>query len=127
MKIGHISDIHWLDTTGARPADFLNKRLSGAFNLLVGRAKKHSKETAKLALETLKDKAVDHLIVAGDLSNLALPGEFSGVKKVLNTYFEDAQMTIVPGNHDHALHGFPPSRKTSPVIMARYTKNVNPK
>ena len=119
MKIGHISDIHWLDTTGARPLDFLNKRLSGAFNLLVGRAKKHSKETAKLALETLKDKAVDHLIVAGDLSNLALPGEFSAVKSVLNTYFEDTQMTIVPGNHDFYTRESLKARRFEQMIYAK--------
>ena len=125
MKIGHISDIHWLDTTGARPADFLNKRLSGAFNLLVGRAKKHSKETARLALETLKDKAVDHLIVAGDLSNLALPGEFSGVKKVLNTYFEDAQMTIVPGNHDFYTHESLKARRFEQMIYAKRPGDID--
>ena len=101
MKVGHISDIHWLDTTGARATDFLNKRLSGAFNLLAGRSKIHSKDTARLALETLKEKGVDHLIVAGDLSNLALPGEFSAVRDVLRKYFDDSQMTIVPGNHDY--------------------------
>ena len=100
MKIGHISDIHWLDTTNTHLSDFLNKRISGGINLLAGRAKKHTKEATECALKTLKDLGCEHLIVTGDLSNLALPAEFQSVKHVLNQYFPDNNMTIVPGNHD---------------------------
>ena len=100
MKIGHISDIHWLDTTNAHFSDFLNKRISGGINLLAGRAKKHSKETTECALQKLKDLGCEHLVVTGDLSNLALPAEFQSVKHVLNQYFPDNSMTVVPGNHD---------------------------
>lgn len=100
MKIGHISDIHWLDTKGAKVTDFLNKRISGGINLLAGRAKTHSQQTAQCALQTLAEQNCDHLVITGDLTNLALPSEFSGVKAMLNQYFRDEQMTIVPGNHD---------------------------
>lgn len=100
IKIGHISDIHWLDTTGAHVSDFLNKRISGGINLIAGRAHIHSKDTAKKALETLKSLECSHLIVTGDLTNLALPAEFLSVKTELNRFFDDSQMTIVPGNHD---------------------------
>ncbi|MBR4985185.1 MAG: metallophosphoesterase [Proteobacteria bacterium] len=125
MKIGHISDIHWLDTTGARPGDFFNKRLSGAFNLLAGRAKKHSKETARMALEMLRDLKIDHLIVTGDLSNLALPGEFSAVRHVLDSYFEDAQMSIVPGNHDFYTGESLKARRFEKMIYTHRPGNVD--
>lgn len=101
MKIGHISDIHWLDTTGTHLSDFLNKRISGSINLWAGRAKIHSKEATECALKTLKKLGCDHLIVTGDLTNLALPSEFYAVKHTLNRYFADSEMTIVPGNHDY--------------------------
>ena len=101
MKIGHISDIHWLDTTGTHLSDFMNKRLSGTINLMAGRAKIHSKETTECALKTIKKLGCDHLIVTGDLTNLALPSEFHSVKHMLNRYFADFGMTIVPGNHDY--------------------------
>ena len=100
MIIGHISDIHWLDTTGARWTDFLNKRLTGGLNLLLGRAKTHTKEAAQCALETLKSAGCDHLIITGDLSNLALTAEFNSVNRVIHRFFDDARLTIVPGNHD---------------------------
>ncbi|MGN1073253.1 MAG: metallophosphoesterase family protein [Bradymonadia bacterium] len=100
MKIAHISDLHWLDLSGASPFEFLNKRLTGGFNLLAGRARKHTKDAVRNALETIAAQHCDHLIVTGDLTNLALSGEFLGVKKLLNAYFDDERMTIVPGNHD---------------------------
>ena len=100
MKIGHISDIHWLDTQGAKFTDFLNKRISGGINLLAGRARIHSTITAQAAIEKIKDLGCTHLIVSGDLTNLALPAEFNSVRIALNRYFIDEKMTIVPGNHD---------------------------
>ena len=75
MKIAHISDIHWLDTTGTTPLDFLN--------------------------HAIKSQHCSHLIVSGDLSNLSLPAEFRGVKAMLNEFFSDLEMSIVPGNHDY--------------------------
>ena len=101
MKIGHISDIHWLDTQDAKFSDFLNKRISGGLNLLAGRARIHSTQTAQAAIEKLKDLGCTHLIVSGDLTNLALPAEFNSVRIALNRYFADDKMTIVPGNHDY--------------------------
>ncbi|MCL2326505.1 MAG: metallophosphoesterase [Proteobacteria bacterium] len=104
MRIGHISDLHWLDLSGASPSDFLNKRLSGGFNLLAGRARKYTHKVVREALETLKSLGCDHLVVTGDLTNLALPSEFRSVKEELSRYFSKDNMTIVPGNHDVYTH-----------------------
>ena len=68
MKIGHISDLHWLDLSGARIRDFFNKRLTGGFNLVAGRAKKHTKQAVIDALDAMRAAGVDHLVVTGDLS-----------------------------------------------------------
>ncbi len=125
MKIGHISDIHWLDTTGASVLDFFNKRISGGINLLAGRAKTHTKETACAALEKLIDLGCDHLVITGDLTNLALPGEFSGVKAMLNRYFTDAQMTIVPGNHDFYTRESAQARRFESMIYVEKPGNVD--
>ncbi len=101
MKIGHISDLHWLDLAGASPLDFLNKRISGGINLLAGRAKIHSRDVARAAVRAIRAQKCVHLIVSGDLSNLSLAAEFRGVKSMLNEYYSDLEMTIVPGNHDY--------------------------
>ena len=100
MKIGHISDIHWLDIHDTKITDFLNKRISGGINLLAGRSRIHSTKTAQAAIEKIKELGCTHLIVTGDLTNLALPAEFNSVRMALNRYFADDKMTIVPGNHD---------------------------
>ena len=100
MRIGHISDIHWLDTSGTHFSDFLNKRISGCINLWAGRSKIHSKDVAECAIRTIKKQGCDHLIVTGDLTNLALSSEFHTVKHMLNRFFADSEMTVVPGNHD---------------------------
>lgn len=101
MRIGHISDIHWLDLSRVKTKDFLNKRLSGGLNLLSGRAKTHKQETTLAALKCLSEIPCDHVIVSGDLTNLALPAEFASVKLALNNYFSDQDLSIVPGNHDY--------------------------
>ncbi len=101
MRLAHISDLHWLDLTGTRFPDFLNKRWTGGFNLLTGRAHTHLHEVVTAALDAIREQHCDHLVVTGDLTNLAFASEFTAVKKVLNQYFADKDMTIVPGNHDY--------------------------
>ncbi len=125
MKIGHISDIHWLDTTGAKVTDFFNKRISGGINLLAGRAKTHSRQTAQCALKTLVEQGCEHLVITGDLTNLALPGEFAGVKTMLNQYFRDEQMTIVPGNHDFYTRESAKAKRFESMIYTAAPGNVD--
>lgn len=125
MKIGHISDIHWLDLTGARPWDFFNKRLSGGFNLLVGRARKHTQEATRAALETLKAQRCEHIIVAGDLTNLALPAEFRAVWQMLGEYYRPMEMTIVPGNHDFYTRESLANRRFERMIYALRPGNID--
>lgn len=100
MRIGHISDLHLYNMTGARVRDFLNKRLTGGLNLLLGRRGLHQEALTQKALEILKEQC-DHLVVAGDLTNLSLPSEFDSVYSLLHRYFDAQNMTIVPGNHDY--------------------------
>lgn len=99
MRIGHISDLHLYDMTGARVRDFLNKRMTGGLNLLLGRRGLHQASLSERALQILKTEC-DHLVVAGDLTNLSLPSEFVAADALLRRYFDEDDMTIVPGNHD---------------------------
>ncbi len=101
MRIAHISDIHWLDLTGVKARDFLNKRWIGGVNLFLGRAKKHQHAVTEAALDAIRDLKCDHLVVTGDLTNLAFESEFLAIKTLLHRYFDDQHMLIVPGNHDY--------------------------
>ena len=117
MRLAHISDLHWLDLTGVRWTDFLNKRWTGGFNLLTGRARTHLHEVVLAALEAIRAQNCDHLVVTGDLTNLAFSSEFVAVKKTLNAYFDDKDMTVVPGNHDYYTHE---SGKTDRFVSHMY-------
>lgn len=102
MRIGHISDIHILDLGKHSPFEFLNKRLVGGLNLLLNRSQAHSAAVVERAIEHLEELGVDHIVVSGDLTNLALDPEFAAARSIIDT-IEDAtdRVSVVPGNHDY--------------------------
>jgi len=99
--VAHLSDLHLLSLSGVNPLRLLNKRITGALNLLFNRGGQFPVEVARAALQDIKDQGVDHLIVSGDLSNLSLPGEFQLVRELLDGLdLPPDRITVVPGNHD---------------------------
>ncbi|MBM4343701.1 MAG: metallophosphoesterase [Deltaproteobacteria bacterium] len=104
LRIAHISDLHVLDWTGARPADFASKRWTGALNLLGSRRGKHPVAVAERLADHLGARIaagdIDHVIVSGDLTNLSLPGEFRRAREVIDRIGPRKRLTLVPGNHD---------------------------
>ncbi|MGB1699093.1 MAG: hypothetical protein ACPHRO_03995, partial [Nannocystaceae bacterium] len=67
MRFVHCSDIHLLSLAGTWPHELLNKRLTGAVNLVLKRRRYHDDtrfEAIKRAAESL---AVDRLVVTGDV------------------------------------------------------------
>lgn len=106
MRIGHISDLHILHLDKPRPWQFLNKRLVGGLNLLLNRSKAHSVRVVERALEHLDGLDVDHIVISGDLTNLALKSEFAAAAEVVATIRDaDSRVSIVPGNHDYYTPG----------------------
>lgn len=102
MRIGHISDLHILHLESPRPWQFLNKRIIGGLNLLLNRSKAHSVKVVERALEHLDNLDVDHIVISGDLTNLALRSEFAAAAEVVATIRDaDQRVSIVPGNHDY--------------------------
>lgn len=102
MRIGHISDLHILHIDGPRPLQFLNKRLVGGLNLLLNRSKAHSRKVVERALHQLDDMDVDHIVISGDLTNLALASEFEAARDVVMTIPEALRrVSVVAGNHDY--------------------------
>ncbi|MBI5609310.1 MAG: metallophosphoesterase, partial [Deltaproteobacteria bacterium] len=104
LRIAHISDLHVLDLQGVRWHRFLNKRLTGAMNLAGMRRNAHPVHVADHLADHLAERLaqddIDHVIVTGDLTNLALDSEFARVRKVIERIGAPDRVTLIPGNHD---------------------------
>jgi len=98
MRFLHTSDIHLLDLRGTRPWSFLNKRITGGFNLALRRGRHHDGRLFDAMMTLAEELEVDRVVVTGDLSNLSLESEFAFARRV----FERSRIpvTVVPGNHD---------------------------
>ena len=100
-KIAHFSDTHVLSIKGVQLRQLLNKRISGAINLALNRAKHYRVEVFESLLDAVLAVSPDHSLCTGDLVNLALAPEFELVHELLSARFEPDQLTLVPGNHDY--------------------------
>ena len=101
-RIAHLSDLHVLDLTGTSPLRFLNKRATGVANLLSARRDAHPVRIAEALAAALGPAGldVDHVLITGDLSNLALPSEFLRAQAIVRAIGGPDRVTVIPGNHD---------------------------
>jgi 3',5'-cyclic AMP phosphodiesterase CpdA len=102
MRVAHLSDLHVLSLRGAVPFRLFNKRASGYANLLLKRNHVHKSSLVLAIAEELRAHPVDHVVITGDVSNLALETEFEEVRRILDDVLAlpPSSVTIVPGNHD---------------------------
>jgi 3',5'-cyclic AMP phosphodiesterase CpdA len=102
MRIAHLSDVHLFSLEGARVADFLNKRWSGGLNLLVNRGQKYRADVFDALVADLNAQGLDHVACTGDITNLALPGEFKYARERFDRFtLGPEEVTCIPGNHDN--------------------------
>jgi 3',5'-cyclic AMP phosphodiesterase CpdA len=100
MRIAHVSDLHVLSRTAAEWRSILfTKRITGYTNLLVQRGRVHRRAFLEAVLDAVS-KDVDHCVVTGDITNLALESEYAEAKALLDTLARVVEVTVVPGNHD---------------------------
>lgn len=102
MRVAHFSDLHVLALDGVDRARFLNKRFTGLVNLRLKREHKHRPGHVRAVAREVARAKVDHVVITGDLTNLALEQEFEAVRRLLEEELAiDAKdVTVVPGNHD---------------------------
>jgi 3',5'-cyclic AMP phosphodiesterase CpdA len=102
VLVAHVSDLHLLSLEGVSPLAFLGKRLTGGLNLLFNRGGEFPVHVAQALMRDLVDQHPDHLVVSGDLTNLAFEGELELVHETLAACgLPAAAITVVPGNHDY--------------------------
>jgi 3',5'-cyclic AMP phosphodiesterase CpdA len=107
MRIAHFSDLHVLALDGVPTHRFLNKRFTGWVNLRVKRGHIHRPAHVRAIAREITRAKVDHVIITGDLTNLALEQEFAAVRTLLEEHLglDPSQISAVPGNHDLYTHG----------------------
>jgi 3',5'-cyclic AMP phosphodiesterase CpdA len=100
LRIAHISDLHVLSPLGAewRRAVF-NKRMTGYANVLLGRGRVYRPHYLAAVLAEVQQRA-DHVVVTGDITNLALESEYDQARRLLDQIAVRTEVTVVPGNHD---------------------------
>jgi 3',5'-cyclic AMP phosphodiesterase CpdA len=92
---------------------FLNKRLTGWANLRLKRKSIHRASYVRAITREVARSDVDHIVVTGDLTNLALESEFVAALDILRRDLgpDASRLSIVPGNHDVYTRGSMRSRR----------------
>jgi 3',5'-cyclic AMP phosphodiesterase CpdA len=118
LRIAHVSDLHVLSPRGVEwRRVVLNKRVTGYANLLLQRGRVYRREYL-VAVLAAAAACADHLVVTGDITNLALVHEFEAARELLDEAARSLEVTVVPGNHDVYL--------PSPHRARRFTRHFAP-
>lgn len=102
FSFAHFSDPHLPLPAGTpRPlVQLAGKRLLGYLSWHARRVRRHLPAAlAALCADVARYKP-EHLLVTGDLVNIALPGEFTAARRWLESLGPPAEVTVTPGNHD---------------------------
>jgi 3',5'-cyclic AMP phosphodiesterase CpdA len=100
MLIAHISDPHLSPLPPVTSSQLMSKRLIGYINWQRNRKNSLTGSPLPRLIERLRGYKPDHVIVSGDLVNLALPDEFLQAKQWLDDLGSPEMVSMVPGNHD---------------------------
>jgi 3',5'-cyclic AMP phosphodiesterase CpdA len=113
VRIAHLSDLHLLSLEGAVPFRLFNKRLTGYVNLRFRRHAVHKPFAVRAAAREIRRMDIDHVVITGDVSNLALEREFELVEGFLrdDVGLPPERVSLVPGNHDAYTQGAHRSRR----------------
>lgn len=113
MKIAHISDLHLLGSEEIPPRRLVGKRFTGWVNLRFRRHAIHKPRAAQAVAREIRQRDVDHVVITGDMTNLALESEFEAVRSFLehDLAMPPESVSVVPGNHDTYTRGAYRSRR----------------
>jgi 3',5'-cyclic AMP phosphodiesterase CpdA len=99
FRLAHISDTHVLSPEGVHWRELLfNKRITGWANTMLRRGRVHRRRYLEAVLDAAS--RADHLVVTGDVTNLALESEYREARRLFDRGAGPAETSIVPGNHD---------------------------
>ena len=100
FTLAHLSDPHLAPLPKPRLSELIGKRVTGYINWQRRRRFIHDADVLKKIVTDLKAQAADHIVVTGDLTNIALPAEFAHGREWLQSLGTPTDVTVIPGNHD---------------------------
>ena len=100
FTFAHLSDPHLAPLPAARLSELVGKRVTGYINWQRKRRFVHDRDTLAAIVADIKKQAPDHIVVTGDIANIALPAEFPPGRDWLEGLGSARDVTFVPGNHD---------------------------
>ncbi|WP_336279462.1 metallophosphoesterase family protein [Bartonella sp. CB175] len=138
--LAHISDIHLSPLPQPTLFELFGKRLTGYLNWQKKRKSQMAINVLETLMDTLKKKNPDHLVISGDLVNLALDKEFKQAYNWLLNQDKSKNISLIFGNHDAYVRGafrkactlfqpwiksdFSPEKNTLPFPYMRIRNNV---
>lgn len=105
FQLAHISDIHLGPLPKVSLAELASKRITGYVNWHRNRRKHLIGNTLDQLLDRIRAASPDHIAITGDLVNLATDTEIETARRWLESHFDPASTTLVPGNHDAYVPG----------------------
>jgi 3',5'-cyclic AMP phosphodiesterase CpdA len=105
FRLGHLSDVHLGAVPRLRFKDVFTKRIIGYSNWRRTRAHALTSETLDRLVADLRAQQPDHIVVTGDLTNIARREEFENARAWLEELGPPAKVTAIPGNHDAYVPG----------------------
>ena len=127
FRLAHVTDPHFRGFRQARPFDFIGKRAIGIANLAVNRMRKHKMELLDEMGRDVRAQAPDHLALTGDLSNVALAGEWlTALAWIEATGLDPGALSVIPGNHDAYVPEVVEERAFEKLFAPYQTNDIKP-
>jgi 3',5'-cyclic AMP phosphodiesterase CpdA len=125
FRLAHVTDPHFRGFDGARAGEFFGKRALGLANLVVSRVRKHKMELLDDLRVDLRAQAPDHLALTGDLSNVALGGEWRAALAWIDlSGVPPESVSVIPGNHDAYVEAVVKERTFERMFAAYQTTDL---
>jgi 3',5'-cyclic AMP phosphodiesterase CpdA len=100
FTLAHLSDPHLAPLPVPSWSQLASKRVFGYLNWLRKRHRIHQRSTLDRVVADLLAQSPDHIVLTGDLVNIALPDEFAAARTWLAHLGPAEHVSLVPGNHD---------------------------
>ncbi len=100
VRIAHLTDPH-LPLAGVQLSELFGKRILGFLSWMLKRHRRHRPACLEKVLADIRAAMPDHIVLTGDVVNIATRAEFAAAEKWLTRAGSPGDLTLVPGNHDH--------------------------